>query len=434
MPIQRLDRRTFIRASGIAISLPMLDAMTSHSASSADDVKPGGDVKPGDAAKRPTQSPRRMVLIGQPLGMYGPNFFPEKAGKEYEPSRYMKLLEDHRGSFTVFSGMSHRYAAGHFAEVGLFTGVAPEFIRENDIKNGISLDQEVASKIGNQTRYSSLILGGGNAAWNRRGVRIPAESRATQLFRKLFLAGTPAEEARELQRVRDGQSILDDVADQFKSLSRKVGRADRERLDLFVGSLREAEQMLQQDERWQTTPKPKVDYPPPNNDFGGAQLVERSRQWYNLVHLALQTDSTRVVSLWLSTQERPEITGVTLGHHDASHHGQDPAKLDQLALIEEAEIKVLGEFLEKLKQTRDGDHSLLERTAVLYASNLGNSSSHDNNNLPILLAGGDFKHQGHVAFNTKDNTRMSNLFVRMLAHMQIEAASFGNSNATVSEI
>jgi hypothetical protein len=330
--------------------------------------------------------------------------------------------------------MSHRYAAGHFAEVGLFTGVAPEFIRENDIKNGISLDQEAAAHLGQKTRFPSLILGGGNAAWNRRGVRIPAESRATQVFRKLFLAGTPEEEARELQRVRDGQSILDDVGGQINALSRKVGRADRERLELFLSSVREAEQSLQQDELWRTTPKPQVDFAAPTSDYGGAELVERSRQWYSLVHLALQTDSTRVVSLWLSTQERPEIPGVTLGHHDASHHGQDPAKLDQLALIEEAEMKVLAEFLDKLDQTKEGGRSLLDRAAVLYASNLGNSSSHDNNNLPILLAGGRFQHQGHIAYNTKDNTLLSNLYVRMLHHMEIETDAFGASNGVISEV
>jgi hypothetical protein len=419
MPIQHLDRRTFLRASGVAIGLPLLDAMIPASAAQA---------------KAALGQHPRLVLIGQPLGMYGPNFFPEQPGRDYTPSRYLKPLEAHRDRFTVFSGMSHRYAAGHFAEVGLFTGVAPEFIRDNDIKNGISLDQEVASHLGNRTRFSSLILGGGNAAWNRRGVRIPAESRATQVFRRLFIAGTPEEEARELTRVRDGQSILDDVGGQIKDLSRKVGSADRQRLELFLASVREAEQSLQQDESWRTTPKPQVDFSAPTNDYGGAQLVERSRQWYNLVHLALQTDSTRVISLWLSTQDRPEIAGVNLGHHDASHHGQDPAKLEQLALIEEAEIEVLGEFLDKMKQSSEGDHSLLDRTAVLYASNLGNSSSHDNNNLPILLAGGSFKHQGHVAFSTKENTLLSNLFVRMLHHMGIEAQSFGASGGVISEV
>ena len=419
MPAQRIDRRTFLRASGVAIGLPFLEAMIPASAA--------------EATKALKKQPR-MVLIGQPLGMYGPNFFPEKAGKDYAPSRYLKNLEPLRDQFTVFSGMSHRYAAGHFAEVGIFTGVAPEFIRDKDIKNGISLDQEVAAHLGNQTRFPSLILGGGDVAWNKRGVRIPSEQRATQVFKKLFIAGTAEEEARELQRVKDGQSILDDVGDQIKALNRKVSGTDRERLDLFLSSVREAEHSLQQDEHWSLTPKPHVDFVAPTQDFSGPQLVERSRLWYDIVHLALQTDSTRVVSLWLSTQERPEIPGVNLGHHDASHHGQDPAKLEQLALIEETEIKVLGEFIEKMKLSKDGDQSLLDRTAIVYTSNLGNSSSHDNNNLPILLAGGGFKHQGHLAYDTKNNTLFSNLFVRLLHHMGVEANNFGASNGIVSEV
>ena len=414
-----IDRRTFLRSSGVAIALPFLDAMLPASASEA---------------KKTANRPPRMVLIGQPLGMYADNFFPEKAGRDYEPSRYLKALQPLRDKFTVFSGMSHKYAAGHFAEVGLMTGVAPEFIRDKDIKNGISLDQEVASHIGNQTRYSSLVLGGGTVAWNRRGVRIPSEQRATQVFRKLFIAGTPDEETRELQRIRDGQSILDDVRGQIKTLNNKVGTDDRNRLDLFLTSLREAEQHLQQDEHWGLTPKPHVDMKTPTSDYVGAELIKRSQQWYDIVHLALQTDSTRVISLFLSTQERPEIEGVKLGHHDASHHGQDPAKLDQLALIEEAEIKVLGQFLDKLKTSTESGQSLLDRTAVFYSSNLGNSSSHDNHNLPILLAGGSFKHQGHVAFDRQNNTLLSNLFVRMMHHMDIETKTFGASNGIVSEV
>jgi hypothetical protein len=419
MPAARLNRRTFLRASGVAVGLPFLDAMMPASAAEA---------------RKAAKQPPRMLLIGQPLGMYGPNFFPENPGRDYVPSRYLNNIQEHRGHFTVFSGTSHHYAAGHFAEVGIFTGVAPEMIRDKDIKNGISLDQEAASHIGNQTRFSSLILGGGDVAWNRRGVRIPSEQRATQVFKKLFIAGTKDEEERELQRVRDGQSILDDVGDQIKALNRKVGAGDRERLDLFLTSLREAEQTLQQDEHWSTTPKPHVEYKTPTSDYGGPQLVERSRQWYDIVHLALQTDSTRVISLWLSTQERPDIEGVNLGHHDASHHGQDPAKLEQLALIEEEEIKLFGEFVGRMKASKEGDHTLLERTAILYSSNLGNSSSHDNNNLPVLLAGGTFKHQGHLAYDTKNNMLLSNLYVRMLHHMDIEAKSFGASNGIVTEV
>src|SRR5439155_14887322 len=178
---------------------------------------------------------------------------------------------------------------------------------------------------------------------------IPAQQRATQVFKQLFVRGTPDEEARELRRLRDGQSILDDVRDQVKSINKNLSDADRQRLDLYLSSLREAEQRLQQDEQWANTPKPKVNVLTPTVDFGGPQLLQRSRQWYDLVHLALQTDSTRVISLWLGSQERPEIDGVTLAHHDASHHGQEPTKLEQLALIEEAELKVLGEFLDKMK-------------------------------------------------------------------------------------
>ena len=443
MPWTKLDRRTMLRAAGIAIGLPLLDSMDTGAQHAAAAEQAAGQAA-GEAAGRAAErsvgesadrgAPPRVVLVGQPLGMYAPHFFPATTGRDYQSSRYLKLFEPLRGHFTVFSGMSHRYAAGHFAEVALFTGVSPEFIRERDIKNGVSLDQEVAQRVGHRTRFPSLILGGGNAAWNARGVRLPAESRATQVFKRLFLAGSPEDEARELRRVRNGQSILDDVGGQIQSLSRKVGTADRQRLESFLASVREAEQALKQDEQWQTTPKPKVDYPPPTNDFGGAQLIERSRQWYNLTRLALQTDSTRAISLWLGTQERPEIMGVSLGHHDASHHGQDPAKLDQLAMIEEAEMKVFSEFLESLRGIEERDGTLLDRTAVLYASNLGNSSSHDNNNLPILLAGGRFQHRGHVAFDAKDNKRMANLFVRMLRHMEIDAEKFGGSDGVVTEI
>ncbi len=419
MPFERLDRRTFLRSAGVAIGLPFLDAMVPASAAEA---------------KKALAAPRRMVLVGRPLGMYAPFFFPEKAGKDYESSRYLKLLQPHRQHFTVFSGMSHRYAPGHFAEVGLMTGVHPDRIRPNEIRNGISLDQEVAAHLGGQTRFASLVIGGGDAAWNRRGVRIPSQPRATQVFKQLFIRGTPEQEAREMRRIRDGQSILDDVRDQVKSLNSRLSDVDRQRLDLYLSSVREAEQRLQQDEKWGNTPKPQVNVPVPTNDFGGAQLLQRSRQWFDIVQLALKTDSTRVISLWLGSQERPEIDGVTLAHHDASHHGQEPSKLEQLALIEEAELKVFGEFLDKMKQSTEGEQTLLDRTAIFYASNLGNSSSHDNTNLPILLAGGGFRHQGHVAYDRKNNTLLSNLFVRMMQQMGIEANSFGASTGVISEV
>lgn len=412
-----LARRTFLRASGVAVGLPFLDAMA-----------------PAATPDVTTAAPKRTLLVTRPLGMYAPYFFPENAGKNYTPSRYLKLLEAHRGKFTVFSGMSHRYGAGHYAEVALMTGVHPERVRPSDIRNSVSLDQEIAAHIGGETRFASLVLGGGAMAWNHRGVRVPANQRATSVFRQLFVQGSPEEQFREMQRVKDGQSILDDLRSQVATLNKKLGPADRRKLDDYLASIRDAEKRLDQDEHWAASPKPKIDEPIPTKDFGGPQLVERSKQWFDIVRLAFQTDSTRVISLHLGSQERPEIDGVTIAHHDASHHGQEPSKLEQLARIEEAELEVFAQFLADMTKTTEAGRPLLDRTAVFYASNLGNSSSHDNTNLPILLAGGEFRHAGHVTHDRKENTYLSNLFVRMLHHMEIEAKSFGASTGVVSEI
>lgn len=419
MPLRPLSRRTFLRASGVAIGLPLLDAMIPSSRAEARSLLDG---------------PKRMVLIGRPLGLYAPHFFPQQTGLDYQPSRYLKHLAHLKKDYTVISGMSHRYGAGHYAEVGIFTGVHPDFIRPNDIRNSISLDQEAAAHIGSETRFPVLNFGSGNVIWNRRGVRIPTHTRATLVFKLLFVKGTPEEEAREMRRILDGQSILDDVRGQVATLKNQLGPGDRRKIDAYLASIREAEQRLQQDEKWMRTPKPKVDYPPPTNDYNGAQLLERSRQWYDMVRLAIQTDSTRVLTLWLGSQDQTGIQGVTLPHHDASHHGQEPAKVEQLSIIEEAEVRVFADFLTRLKETQEGNHSLLERTIVLYTSNLGNSSSHDNTNLPILLAGGGFKHKGHIAYDRANNLWMSNLYLRMLHQLGIEARSFGASTGVLTDL
>jgi hypothetical protein len=419
MPFKPMNRRTFLRASGVAIGLPFLDAMAPTFAS---------------AAQRAQDAPRRMVLVGRPLGMYAPNFFPEQTGANYEPSRYLRALQPHKEHFTVISGMSHRYPTGHFAESALFTGVHSDNVRPSDLRNSISLDQEVAAHVGSETRFACLNLGGGDLIWNRRGGRVPSQPRATQVFRQLFIRGTPEEEARELRRIQDGRSILDDVRSQVQAMNRRLSDADRRRLDSYLASIREAEERLQQDERWSRTPRPRVDFPPPTSELGGAQLVARSRQWFDIIYLALQTDSTRVVTLHLGSQDQTGVNKVTLAHHDASHHGQEPSKVEQLALIEEAEIRVFGDFLGKLKESREGEHTLLSRTMVLYTSNLGNSSSHDNSNLPILLAGGGFRHRGHLGFDRRNNVLLSNLYVRMMLQMGIEARSFGASTGALIDV
>ena len=416
MAVKHIDRRTFLRSAGVCVALPLLDAML-------------------PAQERRAPAPKRMVLIGRPLGMHTPFLFPEQSGRDYQPSRYLRLLAEHRNQLTAFSGMSHRgYQPGHHNDIALLTGAPAEGIRLNDIRNTISIDQEVASHIGSETRFASLVLGGTVYSWNRRGVRVPAQHWASSVFRQLFIQGTPDEIAREIRRLRDGRSILDDLRSQARTMSENLGAADRRRLDLFLTSIREAEQRLQQDEAWINRPKPRVTATMPPVLTGAGQLLERSRQWYDLVHLALQTDSTRVITLSLDSQERPILNGVTLTHHDASHHGQDNTKIEQLAMIEEAELRAFNEFLNRLKNSTEGNETLLDRTMVFYASNLSNASSHSVDNLPVLLAGGGFRHQGHVAYDRRNNRPLSNLFVRMIQQMGIEAPSFGSSTGVVSEV
>jgi hypothetical protein len=375
-----------------------------------------------------------MVLIARPLGLHAPYFFPESHGKNYEPSRYLKLLDPLRQDFTVFSGMSHLYGGGHGTRAGLMTGAAPENMRPGNVRNSISLDQEVAVRIQSPTRIASLTLGSSGLSWNRKGMVIPSENRATRVFRKLFIDGTPAEIDSEVERIANGRSILDGVRDQAKSLSRKLGTPDRDRIDLLMTSIREAEQQLQQDEQWVRKPKPVAGVKPFTSDHPGPDQVKRERQWYDLMHLALQTDSTRVISLSIYSHGPVVINGQQIGHHEASHHGRKDSNIARLASIEEAQIESFGDFLNKLKVTSEGGVSLLDRTQVLYAADLGNASAHTTNNLPILLAGGGLKHAGHVAYDRDKNLPMSNLFVRMLQQMDIESDQFGSSTGSVSEI
>jgi hypothetical protein len=251
----------------------------------------------------------------------------------------------------------------------------------------------------------------------------------------LFIGGTPAEVAREGERIHNGLSILDGVREQAKALAASVGPADRERLELMLASIREAAKRLQQDHQWVQKPKPKVGAKPYADDYlADAQKIERDRQWLDLVHLALQTDSTRVIALWLWSYGPVNLQGVGIGHHDATHHGQDEAKIKQLGIIEEAEMNLFGEFLAKMKKTDDGGTPLLDQTITFYGSNLGNGSAHSCENLPILLAGGGFKHAGHVAYDRKDNKPLSNVYVRMLQQMGIDMDKFGSSRGVLSEI
>lgn len=412
----RLDRRAFLRAGAVSIGLPLLDAM----------VPVGWTARARASAVN--LSPRRMVLVHRPLGSYHPFLYPASAGPDFEATRFLQKMESHRGSFTLFSGMSHPgYPNSHGTEPAIFTGVSS--FNEKDLHNSVSLDQVAAANIGDDTRFRHLPLGSvwsQSLSWNSKGVPTPHEPNVKTMFQRLFVDGTPDEIRREMGRLRDGMSILDQVRGQMHSLARSLGAGDRERLDLLETSIREAEQQLQQEQLWANRPRPVVNARPA--DFESSQdRSDMRRKWYSLVHLALQTDSSRVIVLSLS-----EHAGVAeIQHHDASHHGKDPAKIEQLARYEESEFQLLSSFLDKLKASDESGLSLLDKTQVLSVSNLGDASAHSSNNLPVLLAGGGHKHQGHIAFNQENNKPLCNLYVRMLQQLGIEADRFGSSSGVL---
>jgi hypothetical protein len=318
---------------------------------------------------------------------------------------------------------------GHASEMTWLTGAKHPGL--GGFRNTISVDQFIAEKIGYETRYPSLQWntgGGGSQSYTRSGVMIPAESRPSKIFAKLFLDGTAGEIHTQMRKLREGRSIMDTVGEEAKRLEKRFGSADRDKLDEYYTSVREMEQRLQKAEAWVQKPKPKVEAKLPQDIQDEKDLIGRMNLLFDLIPLAFQTDSTRLITILVQGRgDVPSIPGVRVDHHNLSHHGQDPEKIAQLRLIETAQMRAMGGLLTRLKAKTEGAKNLLDNTAVFYGSNLGNANSHDWHNLPLLLAGGGFKHGRHLAGDPKSNTPMCNLFVSVMQKMGIETDSFGSS-------
>src|SRR5262245_15861284 len=378
----QIPRRTFLRAAGVSLALPWLDA-----------------IAPARAAG--SSPPRRMVCICTPLSLHPANFFPEKAGAEYALTPYLEILKDFRSDFTVVSGLAHPDVGHSHDSIYSFLTAAPHPERRSGFRNTVSLDQLAAEKIGTQTRFPSLALSGEgfSLSWTRSGALVPSEWSPSRTFAKLFIEGRPDAAAAQTRRRQDGRSILDAVGDQANRLRGGLGANDRDKFDEYFTSVRELETRLARSEEWAKKPKPKVDAKQPQDIPNPGDLIGRTRLLFDLTHLALQTDSTRLITILLAGASLvPPIPGVTMAHHDLSHHGKDPAKLAQLKTVETEKLKVLRDLLSKLKQTKEEGGTLLDRTTVFFSSNLGNASTHSVANLPVLVAGGGFRHGRYLAY------------------------------------
>jgi hypothetical protein len=385
-----------------------------------------------------------MLLISNNLGVLPKPFFPQTTGRDYTLSPYLATLAEFRNDFTVFSGLSHpSVEGGHSTENCFLTGARGP--TKSGFRNTISLDQFAAEKLGQSTRFATLNLGvnidkaNRSLSWTRDGVLLPAEDSAPALFRRMFVQGDKAEVERQLHRLEERGSILDTLLDDTKQYSRALGRDDRARLDQYLTSVREVEQRLHIAGEWEQRPKPASAAPEPTDIQDKKLFFEKFDLMLSMAQLALESDSTRIVTLMVDAFATPVFSlhpgqDTTDGYHNLSHHGQAAAKLRQLDDADRQQMALLQKLLRRLAEKKESGQRLLDRTMVLYGSNMGDSNTHDNTNLPILLAGGGFKHGQHIAFRRDNNTPLSNLFVTMLQRMGVEAESFASSTGPIDTL
>jgi hypothetical protein len=415
-----LSRRRFLSGAGAFLALPLLGSFT-----------------PVFGREKAAAPPQRMLLISNNLGVLPTQFFPTQTGRGYAASPYLATLAAFRDDFTVFSGLSHPdVVGGHSTENCFLT--AARGPTKSGFRNEISLDQFAAEKLGQVTRLPTLNLGvnidkaNRSLSWTRDGVLLPAEDSASALFRKMFLQGNPAEVARQLHRLEERGSILDTLLDDTKRYARDLDGADRTRLDQYLTSVREVEDRLRTAQEWEMRPKPKTDREMPTDITDRQLFFAKFDLMLSMAQLAFESDSTRIVTLMVDAFATPVFKlhpdqNTTDGYHNLSHHGQSVEKVRQLKDADQQQMTLLAKVLGRLTEHREGDQRLLDRTMVLFGSNMGDANTHDNTNLPILLAGGGFKHGQHLAFRRDQNTPLCNLYVSMLRKMGVDADAFGSS-------
>lgn len=424
------NRRFFLRATGVSLALPLLESLGGRVFAQGSAV---GSLA-GNAASE--TRPMRMVCIGNLLGFYPEAFFPKQAGSSYSLPESVASLKPHQKDFTIFSGLDHGVKGGHFAMSSFLSGV-----RTADAKGmpegNITLDQRAAETLGGATRFPSLTLGSESGihggclmSWTRSGTRVPPISTPRELFRKLFVTDNGSDLAASLDRLDLKDSILDAVQSDAKSLQRQLGQRDKEKLEEYFTSVRDVEKQIELRRKWANVPKPAPGIDEPKNkDF-----VSDLPVMYDLIALALQTDSTRIATLEIGGDFEVSAFDLKAGYHALSHHGMREESIKALIKMEQYQTEQFARFIEKLKSIDDGSGTLLDHSMVLFGSGMGNANSHTNGNLPVILAGGGFKHGEHKVYPTKglDRQPLCNLYLSMLQRFGAEVESFGTSSSTLT--
>ena len=434
LKLKPIDRRAFLRGAGTCLALPWLDAMLPRGAS---------------AASAPEVIPRMgMFYFG--TGMNMRQFYPDGVGIDAGMSRILKPLEKHRGRFTALSGTWLNKGGGHDGAYPFSTSIA------RGEKQTISPDQLAAELHTPHTRFPSLQLsvkrgtGFGSQvlatlSWNRQGVPLAAENDPKALFDLLFRPASEQQRAQQGDEFRQRGSVLDAILSDAKQLQGKLGQSDRQQLDQYLNSIREVEQTLKREIDWAYKPKPAPnlkgfgDYEKAVAPEGNGKFLydTYAKLMYDLIALAFQTDSTRVITYVVRTELAggvyPEF-GVSKGYHELTHHGNDPKNLEELAKVDTIYMQHWSYFLDRLASIRDGEGTLLDHTMLGFSSGMG--IGHSKDILPTMLSGGaglGIKHQTHLQL--KEQTPLASLWQTMIEKMGVEVAGpFQDSTGTIGEL
>jgi hypothetical protein len=436
---KQLQRRAFLRGLGATIALPMLDAMA-------------------PALAAPTRAPARLAILYFPNGAQMDTWIPQTRGEiatlPEGISRTLEPLAKYRsdisvlGGLTVNGGRALGDGPGDHGRAGAsyLTGAHPKKTFGKDIRTGISIDQYIAEKIGRQTRFASLELGceegiqGGNCdngyscaysnsiSWRTESTPNPPEVRPRAVFERLFGSGEverdPAVRAK-LERYQ--KSVLDSVLADARRLQGQLGSTDRRKLDEYLYAVREIETRIQKTERDNAQLIPNLDKPAPSIP---ENYSDHTRMMFDLMTVAFQTDSTRVVTFLMAIEQSNRAyreIGIADSHHGLTHHGGDKEKIEKCININRYQVEQFAYFIGKLKATQDGDGTLFDRVMVTYGSGL--SRDHDHDNLPTVITGrgnGLFTLGRHVKY--KNETPLANLHVAMMNQTGVPAEQFADSN------
>jgi hypothetical protein len=441
IPRKPMGRRTMLRGMGTAMALPLLDAM----------VPSAKAMEEGAAARK------RLQVIYTPNGMMMENWTPKTAGEGYELSPILKPLEPYRDKFTVFSNLGHVQAealgdgAGDHGRCcgGYLTATHVKKTEGADITAGVSMDQVVAKRFGEQTQIPSIEVGleppslvgscdsgyscayTNTLSWSSASTPLPVTINPREVFERLFGDGDSLDAKSRLAQLRRQASILDFVAQDAKRMSRTMGASDKHKLDEYLTSVRDIEKRIQKVEQGgtETTKLPAYARPSGVPDA----FEDYSHMMIDLQVLAMQADITRVSSFMVgrevSGRSYPEI-GVPDAHHPLSHHGHDPEKIAKLTKINTLHMQQVAYYLKRMTETKEGEGNLLDHTLVMAGASLADPNNHDHRGLPVIVAGGLIKGNRHVI--AEKDTPMANMMLSMMDTLGVHVDSIGDSTGRLS--